>query len=362
VRRFLPLLAVCLTVLTLAAAPARAWSNKEHIQLTRLAVSRLLANPDTPPAMKEWLKKAAPGLLDLAGEKDYFMNARVGLAPRGADGMMFWAMMPDFVALTDREDRKVEPWGVHERLLHYIDLEFFMPDDKQRTYADDLSHKPKAADVPRDAKDPRYVRAGMLPFRVEESYQRLVKAIRAGRLVDAPGQFPRDEHATKWAGYLAHYLADNTQPQHATIDYKSETYFKGVRRPPNVHADIEYRFIDEDAEDYTAVRAELCELFFKKLDEVKDPVETTDLWQATLEVALTSYDALPLIGKAAAAAYKAEDGTIGPVKADVFMRTKGQYRGREMSVAEMKAEQTAWAVKRIERVLRQAWDEGTKKE
>ena len=81
-------------------------------------------------------------------------------------------------------------------------------------------------------KDPRYQQAGMLPFRVEECYGKLVEQIRAGRLSDKPGQFPRDEHAAKWAGYLAHYVADNTQPQHATIDYKSQTYFADKRNAP----------------------------------------------------------------------------------------------------------------------------------
>jgi hypothetical protein len=34
--------------------------------------------------------------------------------------------------------------------------------------------------------------------------------------------------------------------------------------------------------------------------------------------------------------------------------------GREMSVMEMKAIQTAWAVKRIQKVYRMAWDEASK--
>ena len=108
-----------------------------------------------------------------------------------------------------------------ERLLHYIDVEFFLAGDQKREYRHDLSGKPKLADIPRDMKDPRYQQAGMLPFRVEDAYSKLVEQLRAGRLNDKPGQFPRDEHAAKWAGYLAHYVADNTQPQHATIDYKS---------------------------------------------------------------------------------------------------------------------------------------------
>ena len=51
----------------------------------------------------------------------------------------------------------------------------------------------------------------MLPFRVENCYEMLVKVMREGKLLDTPGQLPRDEHATKWAGFLSHYLADNTQ-------------------------------------------------------------------------------------------------------------------------------------------------------
>src|SRR5207302_7397829 len=96
--------------------------------------------------------------------------------------------------------------------MHFLDVEQFMADESKRTYADDLSHKPKLADFPRDVKDPRYQQAGMLPFRVEECYQNLVKCFREDRLVDTPGGFPRDEHAAKWAGYLAHYVQDNTQP------------------------------------------------------------------------------------------------------------------------------------------------------
>ena len=43
-----------------APAPAAAWSNKEHIQLTRIAASRLIADPATPEPMRQWLKAAVP--------------------------------------------------------------------------------------------------------------------------------------------------------------------------------------------------------------------------------------------------------------------------------------------------------------
>ena len=206
----------------LTARPAPAWSNKEHIQLTRIAAERLIADQKTPEPMRAWLKAAVPGRLDMDGEREYFLRKRIGIVPRDVEGIPYWATMPDMATMTDR-DRKVEPYGVPELKLHFIDVEFFMADPSRRVYRHDLSNKPKLSDFPDDVKDPRYAQAGMLPFRVRECYGKLVNSIRAGRLNDAPGQYPRDEHAAKWAGYLAHYLGDNTQPHHATIDYQSRS-------------------------------------------------------------------------------------------------------------------------------------------
>ncbi len=95
----------------------------------------------------------------------------------------------------------------------------------------------------------------MLPFRVVDCYQNLVAEIRGNRLNDAPGQYPKDDHAAHWAGFLAHYLEDNTQPQHATIDYKSSAYFANKRKAPNVHAQVEYDLADDEYDDHTAAFA-----------------------------------------------------------------------------------------------------------
>jgi hypothetical protein len=351
------LLAISLIV-TGATSTAFAWSNKEHIQITRMAAERLIAAPETPEPMRQWLRDSTPGLLDPTGEKEYFLRRRVGMYPRGADGLTFWATVPDLDVLAGgarENEKKVAPFGVSERLLHYIDLEYFMEAAEQRHYADDLSHKPKLADIPRDMTDWRFQRAGMLPFRVEQCYGELVKSIRAKRLLDHPGQFPRDEHATKWAGMLAHYAEDNTQPQHATADYKSASYFGNKRGAPNVHADVEYRLGDDESADYPELRQEFWALYTKALEDFQDPIKTEDPWQGTVEVSLASYDALPLIGHAAVAAYGG-----GAFDADKFFHFKGPVREREMTVLEMKAIQTAWAVKRVERLWRQAWDEATK--
>ena len=349
------LVTVVLALILIVPRRALAWSNKEHIQLTRIAAARLIADPETPDAMKRWLSEATPGLSDMDGERAYFLRQRVGMYPRGVDGVLFWAAVPDLDALTSQREKKVEPFGVNERLLHFLDLEYFVKEQERRHYVDDLSNKPAPADIRRDMKDWRYQRAGMLPFRVEQCYGELVKSIRAGRLVDKPGQFPRDEHATKWAGFLAHYLQDNTQPHHATADYKSASYFGSRRDAPNIHVDMEYRLGDDEFADYPELREEFWALFAKALDEVEDPVKSDDPWAATVEVSMTSYDALPLIGRAAVAAYKS-----GTFDANTFFHFKDKVRGVEMSLVEMKARQMAWSVKRVERVWRQAWDEGTK--
>src|SRR5688572_2418239 len=174
---------VAMVVVCALAAPAFAWSNKEHIQLTRIAAMRLVNAPDTPAEMKQWLREAMPGITDMAAERAYFMTARVGMYPTNAQGLAFWATVPDLDVATARGNDPVKPFPVPERLLHYIDLEFFHADESKRVYADDLSNKAALENVPRDMTDERYKRAGMLPFRVEQCYREVVKNLKDGRLV-----------------------------------------------------------------------------------------------------------------------------------------------------------------------------------
>ena len=159
---------------------------------------------------------------------------------------------------------------------------------------------------------------------------------------------------------LAHYLEDNTQPQHATIDYRSSFYFKDKLSAPNIHSDVEYRLIDDDMDDYMPLREEFWGLLVKALDEAKDPVTTDDPWQATVEVLLNSYDYLPMIGHAAAAAYSnSSAGSRSRLSFDApaFYHFQGTYHGKQTTIMEMKARQLAWAVVRVERLWRQAWDQ-----
>jgi hypothetical protein len=357
--------AALLTPILLFASIAHGWGTKEHIQLTRIAVQRLIDDASTPAAMKQWLRDATPERLDMEAERQWFMNQRQGIVPRGVDGLPFWSVIPDTnVLMEGREEKKIEPFGVSERLLHYIDLELFLKGDAKREYRHDLSGKPAAGDIPRNMKDPRYAQAGMLPFRVEDCYRKLVEQLRAGRLVDRPGQLPRDEHATRWAGFLAHYLADNTQPQHATIDYKSATYFTERRKAPNVHAQVEYMMADDDKQDHMKLREEYWAALVKAIEQMNDPVKTDDLFEATVEVALASYDALPLIGEAAMKAAgqggtpeKPAGAASDQFDTPAFFHYRGKVRGQDMTVLEMKAAQQAWAIKRMQRVWLKAWNE-----
>jgi hypothetical protein len=343
------------------------WSYKEHILFTRMAVTRLLNDPTTPPAMKAWLGDAIGQVHDMPAFEGFYLHTRVGREPVGMTGLSYWSYMPDVHASKDPVDLKIQPFNVRERPLHFIDLELMLPDDRKREYKHDLSNKPRLSDLPRDMTDPRYVQAGMLPFRIEQCYQQLVVSIRKNRLHAPTHEAQEHRTATYWAGYLAHYLADNTQPHHSTIDFQSQMYFADKRQGkyPNIHSEMEYRMCDDEKNDYMALRRDYWPMFVHHVEHFKDPVQTADPWLSSVETSLLCYDALPLIGLAAMHAAgqggtpDRPEGTIIPEQFDTeaFFCFKGHYMGREMTVLEMKAIQTAWAVKRIERFYRQAWDE-----
>lgn len=354
---------VSVLLILLLVNQARAWSYKEHIQFTRIAIERILNDPNAPAGLKDWLKSTLTSVPDLPGEEDYFLHTHIGLKPEGFTGILYWAYIPDVHALTDPQTLKIAPFDASEKYMHYIDLEIFQTGDAQRAYKHDLSSKPRIENIPHDSSDQRYVQAGYLPFRIEQCYHNLVEAIRQHHLTADSVANQEGKTAIYWAGYLAHYLGDTTQPQHGTIDYKSQSYFAAKLRGPNVHAEVEYRMADDEVNEFMDLRNEYWPLFAKQLNEFKDPVATKDPFRASLEVVLGSYAALPLIGLAAMHATKqagTPDHPVGPNSAfdtEAFFRFKGNFRGREMTVMEMKAIQTAWAVNRIEHTFRQAWDD-----
>jgi hypothetical protein len=345
-------LLLAFAAILMIAAPARAWSTKEHILLTRLAVQRLIADPATPPAMKKWLIQNTPNApADLPALRQWFLTQYIGAFPPGADGLSFFATLPDLDGMSDH--RPVAPYGVPESKLHFLDVELFNPDPADRNYAPDLSHKPQLQDFPKDVKDPRYKLSGFLPFRVEDSYNRLVSALRAGRLADKPAQYPHDDNAVRWAGCLAHYLEDGTQPQHATVDYKSRSYFHGAKDAPNVHAIMEYVMVDDPNHDYADLRKEYWPLLMAAIEKNDDPATSADPWTSTIQVALYGYDALPLIGQAAVAA--SQNQPPGRLDILTFFHFRGTVDGQSMTVMQLKARQQALAVHRVQQFWLKAW-------
>jgi hypothetical protein len=349
-----------LLVASLVGAPAFGWGAKEHVQFTRLAAARLIADPSTPPEMRRWLESIVPHPLDDAGERSFLLRARVGtdLMNTGG-GVLYWSVEPDDRAQNAPRSSTREPFGRHERLMHYIDLELFLAGDTPRAYRDDLSARPPIGQVPGDWRDERFVQAGYLPFAVRHAFDEMVAAIRGGRLRPAEGTGgPDDDSAMRWAGYLAHYAQDNTQPHHSTVDFRSHSYFRNPQRAPNVHASFEWRLVDDETEHLPELREAYWSLLTAALREREDPVKETDPRLATLEVAALSYDGLPLIGRAAAAAtVPGADGERAD-RLDLrrFYAFRGPVRGEELSVLELKARQAAWAIRRTEVLWRQAWD------
>jgi hypothetical protein len=195
-------------------------------------------------------------------EKQFFLHERVGEKPDPSklSGLTWWVCVPDIDAL-NREGPPTELTGRHERFNHYIDLEYLNPDKTKWEYQKDLSSLPKLADVPRDIKNEVFVKAGYLPFAVEHSYSQLVKAFKDRRLAADPSKPEDQNHAVRWAGALCHYVQDNTQPHHATADYKSSKYFaKGVSAP-NIHAEMEYRMGDDAEQPFAELRQEYWQAF-----------------------------------------------------------------------------------------------------
>ena len=348
---------LCLLVITCAlilgiTTDARAWGYKEHIQLTRIAASRLMLDPATPIAMRQWLKNNCAILHDMSAEQDWFMHESVGEDPSKYRDLLWWACMPDLQTKLMPRDDKLPYLPAHERLMHYVDLEMFLPEGVSRTYRDDLTARSPIDSFPRDPNDPRYQQAGLLPFAVEYSYQQLVLALKEDRLTTDPAKPQDDNHAVKWAGYLAHYVQDNTQPHHATEDFRSFSYFPNVQTKPNVHAEMEWKMADDAKNPFTALRTAYFPLFDQALRTAANPSITDDLFVSTLEVAAKSYEALHLIGRAAQRANK-----TGSFDTEVFFNFEGKVGEQSMTVMQLKARQQAWAVIRTEYLLRRAWRE-----
>ena len=116
--RFFKGLIGCLVV-AVVCSQANAWGSKEHIQLTRLAIEKLLADPTTPAGLKSWLIKNTPDLGNAEQERNYFLHEHVGAARNDLKGFSFWVIQPD-VRSGDHKTG-VPPCNVPEQMNHFIE-------------------------------------------------------------------------------------------------------------------------------------------------------------------------------------------------------------------------------------------------
>lgn len=359
----------------LLLAPARsalAWAHQGHILITRLACLRIIDDPQAPAGLKAFLQA------NLAATRDdcarLALSATVGPDATGyLTGLDGACTLPDRIQTTAEGRKALEPYGLPESRLHFIDLEYFAP---HPAFQDDLSNLPAVEAFPRDVKDPRYRESGFLPLRTDDVYRRFVAAL------GPPDRPINNTEAVHWLGYLAHYLEDAHQPQHGTMDYKSLSYLVGKvpgvsarqtrdalgnalavhRSGPeiNPHGDVEYQLFENS----DAPRGALRRAFWQKLQDDlaalaahPDPRFAIDAgrfdgFATSLNLVHNSYGFLPLIGRAAQAAYAS--GKFDPA---AFYTFGGTAEGRAMTVLDMIALQNARATMVVAQAIRAAWRE-----
>jgi len=362
--KFLPNIVV-LAAFFAAVRPAMAWSHQGHILLTRLACLRIMDDPAAPAGLKAFLQDHMKA--DRESCRRLALESTVGPDPQAYQaGLDNWCTMPDRVK-HEAGAGLIAPFNAPEAQMHYCDLELF---SSVGAYKDDLSGKPQT--LPHDPQDPRYGRAGYAPLRIADVYGKLVAAF-------GPGPHPADDAAAlQWAGYLAHYVEDSTQPQHATVDFRSLSYLAGhnpavhavthavaggatvveyrVTRGMKIdpHGDLEYQLFENAAPPRQALRQQYWQMLQEQLDAptapATEPATAFDPFAFAQATFFDSYDCLPLVGRAAQAGHATE-----PFDIAAFFGARGTVRGQEMSTLEMLSRQNAKAVLAVEKIYRQAW-------
>jgi len=173
--------AILAVLAILPAPPAHAWDSATHRLITRLAIGAL-----PPSALRNALEASSAALQEYSVEPDSVLKARYGKA---------------------------------EARRHYINIEYYA-----RYSNDPFSF----LDPDRHAMERRVGlrlmnRAGTLPWTIEDLAGDTARDWRRGNCAEMIRQ----------SGYLAHYVADASQPLHTTIHYD------GYSRDRGIHARIE---------------------------------------------------------------------------------------------------------------------------
>ncbi|MGN6368048.1 MAG: hypothetical protein ACTHN5_07295 [Phycisphaerae bacterium] len=373
------LLGLALSALTLwHAAPADAWSHQGHMLITRLAALRIIDDPAAPEGLRAFLKANMPW--SMADCQKLAEVDVIGGTPQNLTGFDAAATLPDRIQFGPDGKKLLEPFKATEFQMHFVDLEFL---GKEPVYKPDASDRPALAEIPRDFHDPRWKAAGYLPFRIEECYRNLTAAFATGE----SGKISDNDVALHWAGYLAHYLEDAHQPHHSTVDYRSLYYLAAAGVPGvhaihtrssdghdvvtykcdspdiNVHGAIEYQLFENADEPRKTLRRQFWTELTSRINAharelsrspvgIFDPSQCIvyDGFTRTFEILFDSYDCLPAVGKAGAAAY-----ATGKFDVQAFFTSEDIIHNRKMTMIQLIADRNAQAVLEVESTWRRAW-------
>lgn len=226
--RVLSRTAVVVLMLVIGAGPALAWGGKGH----------------------EWTVSNAIALLPDGRLKDYL---------REQEGRIRYnSLIPDF----QWKDGAISKLESPE---HYIDLEV-------------IANPPTPSDIPSTRLDAarlytarglRYSNGGFLPWRIQELYWALANAMKTD-----------PESVPFWAGVLAHYAADATQPLHTTIHFDGWVNgSSGPKELQGIHLDYELSFVEDQGFDFRN----------SALAMAAPPAVIPDIHQATAQLVCESW-------------------------------------------------------------------------
>ncbi|MCG3180022.1 MAG: hypothetical protein BIFFINMI_02376 [Phycisphaerae bacterium] len=212
------LITLAAAVLLMPVAPTAAWAWHEggHMQVARLAARR--AAGQTPP----FFSVAAESI------------ARASLSP----DVFAWKPTPP-VPLNTPQLRD------QERPEHYCDLELLAgvePPPLRSAFVALCAEKK----LPPSA-------VGLLPYSIAEAAQRLMYAFAEYRV--RPDDPDVRAMCVLYAGILAHYAADATQPLHTTVNYDGRVGADGASPHSGIHNRVDDLFGKLDAADVARVAA-----------------------------------------------------------------------------------------------------------
>ena len=223
-------LAVCLCI---TPELARAWGSDGHTLINRVAAQAI------PRSMPQFLRRAVDQIAYLGPEPDRWRSR--------SEPELKQAQEPDhFLNYETVADWGDLPPGRYE----------FYRKAYERYFA-----ALKAATTDEQKKDAEKLRPdsiGLQPYITMEVYGRLKSALREYRRLKASGQPTHgvETAAILYAGWLGHYVADASQPLHATVQYDGWTgpNPNGYTTTKGIHAEFESTFVRDNLQQLQIVK------------------------------------------------------------------------------------------------------------